>query len=426
MFEQVLTDPKTKERCSRKKFASKIHSYLAWMTERGYARRTMAQNLYPLFSFSDYLAGRGVKTIEEIPAYVSSFVHSWVQKSKRKRKTKDPRRLGKEVTHYIKSFLRFLEKTGELKPSLAPPSDLDSSLQKILTDFVSFYRTERGLAEPTLSLYSLYVRRFLAHVQTLGDHPCSQWNRQILYDYLSKEGMRVGRRGMHCVCSALRSLFRFLQVQGQPLAPGLATFPRPRIYRQESLPRFLHADQIQQVLESVDRTTKPGVRDYAILMLLIAYGMRGAEVARLTLDDLDWVASKIYLKNRKTRRSDVLPLSVPAGEAIIEYLRKGRPQTGLRQLFFSLPAPIRPLRSGSSVSRIAKKYLLVSGIPLPGRPGAHLFRHSLAHRLLAEGMPYKVIGDFLGHLSASSTSVYLKVDMEGLAQVALNDGEDVL
>jgi len=154
--------------------------------------------------------------------------------------------------------------------------------------------------------------------------------------------------------------------------------------------------------------------------------MRAAEVARLTLDDLDWGASKIYLKNRKTRRSDVFPLSVSAGEAIIEYLRKGRPQTGLRQLFFSLPAPMRPFRSGKPVTRIAKKYLLASGIPLPDRPGAHLFRYSLAHQLLAGGMSYKVIGDFLGHFRASSTSVYLKIDLEGLAQVALNDGEDVL
>lgn len=238
--------------------------------------------------------------------------------------------------------------------------------------------------------------------------------------------MRVSRRGMHCVCSALRSLFRFLQVQGQSLTPGLCAFPRPRIYTQESLPRFLHADQVQRVLESVDRTTKPGTRDYAILVLLVVYGMRAAEVARLTLDDLDWMAGKIYLKNRKTRRSDVFPLNVSAGEAIIEYLRKGRPQTVLRQLFFSLPAPIRPLRSGSSVSRIVKKYLRASGIPLPDRPGAHLFRYSVAHRLLAGGLPYKVIGDFLGHFSASSTSVYLKVDTEGLIQVALNDGEDVL
>jgi integrase/recombinase XerD len=426
MFEQVLTDPRTKDRYGEKKFALVIHSYLTWMQQKGYTATTMSKRLFLLSSFNDYLAGHGVKDIKEIPAYLFSFERSRVQKSKRKGSTKDPRRLGKEVNAYLRHFLRFLEETGQLEPSPAPVSGLDPSLQKILTDFVSFYRTERGLAEATLSLYSLYVRRFLAHVEAIGDLPCSEWSRQTLYDYLKKEGMTIGRRAMHCVCSALRSLFRFLQVQGYPLPPGLDNFPRPRIYAQEPLPRFLHADQVQRVLESVDQTTKLGIRDYAILLLLIVYGMRGAEVARLSLDDLDWVAGKIHLRNRKTRRSDVFPLNAPAGEALVEYLQKARPPTDQRQLFFSLPAPIRPLRSGSSVSRIARKYLLASGIPLPDRPGAHLFRHSLAQRLLAAGMPYKVIGDFLGHFSVSSTSVYLKIDLDGLSQVALNDGEELL
>lgn len=426
MFEQVLTDPRTKARYAEKKFAFVVHSYLTWMQQKGYTRTTLSKRLFLLSSLNDYLAGRGIKDIKEIPAYLSSFARSRVRKSKRKGRTKDPRRLGKEVNAYLRHFLRFLQETGQLEPSPAPVSGLDPSLQKILTDFVSFYRSERGLAEPTLSLYSLYVRRFLAYVEAIGAFPCSKWSRQTLYDYLNQEGMTICRRGMQCVCSALRSLFRFLQVQGHPLAPGLDTFPRPRIYAQESVPRFLHADQVQRVLESVDRTTKAGIRDYAILALLMAYGMRGAEVARLSLDDLDWVAGKIHLRHRKTRRSDIFPLSTPAGEALVEYLQKARPQTDLRQLFFSLPAPIRPLRSGSAVSRIARKYLLASGIPLPDRAGAHLFRHSLAHRLLAAGMPYKVIGDFLGHFSSSSTSVYLKVDLDGLTQVALNDGEELL
>jgi site-specific recombinase XerD len=95
-------------------------------------------------------------------------------------------------------------------------------------------------------------------------------------------------------------------------------------------------------------------------------------------------------------------------------------------VFLCLSAPIRPFRSGSTVSTIARKYLLASGVPLPDRAGAHLFRHTFAHQLLTSGMPYKFIGDFLGHSSVSSTSVYLKVDIDQLRQVGLNDGEDVL
>jgi len=327
----------------------------------------MCKRLYLLASFSDYLSRHGINTdtLEEIPSYVSSFVHNCVQKSKKKRRTKDPRRLFKEVNRHVEKFCRFLELTGALTPSSAPQSDLNGSFEELVTDYVSFSREELGLAKETIRLYLFYVRRFLAHAQTAEAFLCSQWSLQNIYDYLIKEGATTGRRGMHCVCSALRSLFRFLRIRGQSVAPGLETFPRPRIYTQESLPRFLTADEVQQVIKSVDRTTKRGVRDFAILMLLICYGMRASEVVRLSLDDLDWSGGKIHLRNRKTRRSDVFPLSVPAGEALVEYFRKVRPKTDLRQVFLTLHAPVRPFASGSQVSSISRKYLVAAGIPLP-------------------------------------------------------------
>jgi len=426
MFEDILKDQETKDRYSKKAFAREIDLYLNWMHQQGYAPNTMRKRLFGLIRFSDYLDRHGVKAIEAVPLHAGPFVTAWVRKSKRKGETKNPERLAREVNSDVRQFLGFLEGIGKIKADPVPASGLDSSLQKIFTEFADFYRTERGLAEPTINLYSLYVHRFLIHVQTTGVLACSQWNRQTLYDYLTKEGVRTGRRGMHCVCSALRSLFRFLLIKGQPLTPGLNTFPRPRIYTQESLPRFLHADQVQQVLKSVDRTTPQGIRDYAILVLLISYGMRASEVVRLSLDDLDWAGGKIHLKNRKTRRSDVFPLTAQPGEAILEYLQKVRPGTKLRQVFLSLFAPFRPFYAGNVVSSIARKYLLASGVPLPDRVGAHLFRHSFSHQLLASGMSYKFIGDFLGHSSVSSTSVYLKVDIDRLRQVGLNDGEDLL
>lgn len=425
MFKQLLTDPETINMYSQKSFAPAMHSYLTWMEEKGYAKETMRKHLFLLASFSDYLTSQGINTIEEIPACVFSFVANRVQESQRKDRTKDPAKLTKELNCYLKQFIRFLKATPEGGDFPAPGRNLDAFFKKVLTDFMAFCRRDRGLAEPTINLYSLYVSRFLLHAQTAGFFLSSQWNFEIVYDYLKKEGATTDRRGMHCVCSSLRNLFRFLRIKGHSLAHGLDKFPRPRIYARESLPRFLQADQVQRTLASVDRTTAQGIRDYAVLMLLTAYGMRAAEVARLSLDDLDWVGGKIHLRNRKACRNDVFPLSIPAGEAIIEYLRNVRPKTPLRQVFLCLHAPIRPIRSGR-VSAIARKYLVASGIPLPDRPGAHLFRHTLAHQLLDAGMPYKVIGDFLGHFNASSTIVYLKIDLDGLGQVALNDGEDVL
>jgi len=426
MFKQLLTNPEAINRYSQSRFAPSLNSYLTWMKENGYARETMRKRLFLLASFSDYLDSQGVNTIENSPSYVSSFVTNWVHESQKKQRTKDPVRLSRELACWLNQFIRFFDKPCVVENNPASAAGLDPSFRETLTDYVTFCRKDCGLAEPTISLYSLYASRFLTHTQTSGVLLPPRWNRQTVYDYLKKEGETTGRRGMNSVCSALRSLFRFLQIEGHSLQAGLDKFPRPRIYTLESLPRFLQVDQVKRTLESVDRATDRGIRDYAILILLITYGMRAAEVARLSLDDLDWIGGKIHLRNRKSRRNDVFPLSIPAGEAIVEYLQSVRPKTALRQMFLCLQAPIRPIRSGSHVSAIARKYLIASGIPLPSRAGAHLFRYTLAHQLLDSGTPYKVIGDFLGHLSASSTSVYLKIDLAGLEQVALNDGEDVL
>ncbi len=426
MFENVLTDSRAMDRYGRKAFAPQVHAYLNRLEEMGYSGNTVRKRLFLLSRFNDYLSKRGVNRVEEMPVHVSSFVRYWIRKSQRLGRSKDPQRLAAEVGCYVQVFLRFLAATGELDLPADPRSKLAPASDEILSDFLIYLRTERGLAEATISLYELYVRRFLRHTAAAGVVQPSQWSRQILFAHLKQEGLGTGRKGMNGVCSALRSLFRFLRMESHPLEGGLETFPRPRIYRQESQPGFLHAEQVQRVLQSVDRSTKQGMRDYAILMLLVTYGIRAAEVARLRLDDLDWAGSKIHFRNRKNRSEDIFPLNVPTAETLVEYLQKARPRTCFRELFLTVHAPIRPFRSGSTISIIARKHLLASGVRCPYRPGAHVFRHSCAHRLLSLGFPYKTVGDFLGHSSASSTSAYLKMDIQELRQVAENDGEDPL
>ncbi len=426
MFENVLTDPRAIDRYGQKAFAPQIHAYLTRLEEMGYSENTVRKRLSLLSCFSDYLSKRGVTCVEEMPVHVSAFVRYWTRRSQRLRRTKNEHRLAKEVDCYVHLFLRFLAATGELDLPTDPRIELEPASEEILAYFLGHLRTERGLAEPTISLYEHYVRRFLRHTTAAGVVEPSKWSRQILFDYLKQEGSHTGRKGMNGVCSALRSLFRFLRMESHPLREGLETFPRPRIYRQESQPRFLHAEQVQRVLQSVDRSTKQGLRDYAIVMLLVTYGIRAAEVARLRLDDLDWAGGKIHFRNRKNRSGAIFPLKGPTAESLVEYLQRARPQTCFREFFLSVRAPIRPFRSGSNVSTIARKRLLASGISCPYRSGAHVFRHTCAHRLLSLGLPYKIVGDFLGHSSSSSTSAYLKMDIRELRQVAENDGEDLL
>jgi site-specific recombinase XerD len=198
----------------------------------------------------------------------------------------------------------------------------------------------------------------------------------------------------------------------------------PQVYRLSSIPRSISWEDVNRVLASVERRTEAGRRDYAILLLLVTYGLRGREIAALTLDDIDWRRERLAVPERKAGHSTAFPLSAVVGEAILDYLRRGRPKTTDRQLFLRAVAPRRPI-GPAAVSSLARKYLLRAGIDVP-RPGSHTLRHSAVQRLVDADFDLKTIGDFVGHRSARSTAVYAKVAVEALREVSLGSGEEVL
>jgi site-specific recombinase XerD len=192
-----------------------------------------------------------------------------------------------------------------------------------------------------------------------------------------------------------------------------------------TIPRSISWDEVNQVLAGVDRRTPAGRRDHAILLLLVTYGLRAREVAALTLDDIDWKHDRLAVPERKANHSTAFPLSPVVGEAILDYLRNGRPETTDRHVFFRAVAPHRPIGSAAVSSR-ARHYLLQAGVTVP-RPGSHTLRHSAVQRLVDANLDLKTIGDFIGHRSPRSTEIYAKVHVEALRQVALGgDGEQVL
>jgi site-specific recombinase XerD len=174
----------------------------------------------------------------------------------------------------------------------------------------------------------------------------------------------------------------------------------------------------------VDRRTVAGRRDYAILLLLVTYGLRGREVAALTLDDIDWTRDRLAIPERKAGHSTAFPLSATVGAALLDYLQQGRPRTTDRDVFFRAVAPREPI-GAAAVSSLARAYILKAGVEVP-RPGSHTLRHSAVQRLVDADFDLKTIGDLVGHRTARSTEIYAKVAVEALREVALGDGEEVL
>jgi site-specific recombinase XerD len=239
-----------------------------------------------------------------------------------------------------------------------------------------------------------------------------------------RSGAGLARSTVRGRCGALRVFLRFCYREGIVERDLCDAIGWPQVYRLSTVPRSISWDEVGQVLDGVDRRTPVGKRDYAILLLLVTYGLRGREVAALVLDDIDWRHDRLAVPARKAGHSTAFPLAASVGAAIADYLQHGRPDTNDRHVFMRAVAPVEPIRA-AAVSGCARRHLLKAGIDVP-RPGAHTLRHTAVQRLVDAQFPLKTIGDFIGHRSPRSTEVYAKVDVARLRQVAMGDGEEVL
>jgi len=184
---------------------------------------------------------------------------------------------------------------------------------------------------------------------------------------------------------------RYLHREGVISGDLSSTVEAARVYRLAKVPREITVDEVKQMLGGVDRQTVIGRRDYAILLLLVTYGLRAREVAALTLDNLDWRHDRLRIPERQAGHSTAYPLSPLVGEAIIEYLKDGRPKTTSRHVFLHVTYPRGPITHVAVAPRAAH-YLHKAGIAVT-RAGSHTLRHTCVQRLVDAGWPWKQIGD---------------------------------
>jgi len=220
------------------------------------------------------------------------------------------------------------------------------------------------------------------------------------------------------VVAHLRGFLRFLVAMGEG-SPGLAdTIDTPRVYRHEQLPRSLPWPTVTALLESIDRSTSVGLRDYTMLLLIAAYGLRIGEIASLALEDIHWREGWLQVPRPKTRSAIRLPLTDTVASALVHYLRTARPkEVAWRHLFLRSRAPMGPL-TPTAVSMAFHRWAERCPLEIPFF-GAHCLRHSYAVHLLRSGACLKTIGDLLGHRDMESTTVYLRLATEDLREVAL-------
>ena len=240
------------------------------------------------------------------------------------------------VGHALR-WLRFADMFAE-EPCLPRHAHADE-----VAIFARWMRTERGWAEATVRSCCDAVDQFFDRLDdcggTLDSVRIDAIDGQIAYWH----ARGLGRATIRCYAKHLRSFFRFAEDRGWCMA-GLADgILAPRFHPGETIPKGLNRDEVVRLLATTEGDRPADIRNRAILMLLIAYGLRAGEVAGLRLDDLDWAEERLQVRRPKPGRTHHYPLSRGVGKAILRYIREVRPQRPERALFLKLYAPIRPM-----------------------------------------------------------------------------------
>lgn len=383
---------------------SYINAYAAEMRGKGYPQQTIELHIRLIADFSQWLAKRRI-TAREVSAEL--FQRYLRARARRRRPT------GSEC-RALRWLLDLLVREGVV-PELAPPAATPADL--LAREFHFYLRQERALASTTQSYYVTFVSEFLRARFGAGPVALSCLCARDVTGFVQRRAANIRSRRVQLMTTSLRSFLRFAQYRGDIDKDLAACVPAVANWKLSTIPRALPAHQVELVLDSIDRKTGMGRRDYAILLVLARLGLRAGEIQALTLEDLDWKEGLIRVRGKGGRYAQ-LPLPTDVGEAIADYLRNGRPNASSRCVFLRMRAPIDGFKGQCGIGSIVKHALARAGVDAP-RKGAHQFRHGLASQMLQRGASLSEIGELLRHRSPQTTAIYAKVDLASLSTLAL-------
>jgi integrase len=309
----------------------------------------------------------------------------------------------------------FLSEQQLLRCERVKPS---SCTERQIESLATYLREVRGLRPLTIVGHCRRVRLFLQFLR-LDKRPSALAHVESaqIDAFLCRCAKTNNRFSMQQIVGSLRTFLRRLHAEGVLREPLHQQIDTPRTYRLEQLPRAWPWDQILALLRSVDCSNPGSLRDFTLLYLAACYGLRSGELVHLTLDDIDWRASILTVRQTKIKQTLLLPLSEESRAVLARYLSAGRPHSFCRELFLRRRAPVGPL-AATAVHDILERRVALSGLRLP-LLGSHALRHSFAVHLLRQGVSLPAIGAALGHRDGESTAIYLRLAIADLREVGL-------
>lgn len=380
-----------------------LQDLCAWLEARGYPPNAIGRRIEAAPFLDEWLRHR---QIESLAGCTAAQVRACLPRQKR---------WTPQIAYALgRSLLAYLDERGELASPPQTPSE------RLIHAYRAHLERVRGLATSSVRRHARLAGDFLRFLRHDDDeHRLPQVQVAEVEAFVANVSARVGRITLQKVVAILRSFLRFLAICGETPTGLDRHLDSPRYHRGERLVRALPWNDVQALLDAIDRSTVKGCRDYAMLLLIATYGLRVSEVASLGLDDIEWRALVIRVPRPKIGAPLAVPLTDEVATALVAYLRHRSRQTTERRLFLRVRAPHGPIES-TAVCDAFDVWAARASVRMPGLGGPHCLRHGLAMHLLRQGTSLKTIGDLLGHRSVESTGIYLRLDVEDLRDVALS------
>lgn len=398
------------------KFISQIDPAVerVWRENRCLTEGTIALYRMWVRRFVEHCRAKNLEINSQLtPAGIDAFVSRYSRMRKR-----DPRKTFLGAHSALGTWAAALTTLGVSLPVWNEIPEASSSLPPLLREFAQHLHEHRGNPAGTIHKKVVHVGKLLAflHVHRRSARQARLTDIDAFLIECRKQYARATAADMAC---SARSFMRFMLSSGRMTVDLASSIVGPIVRPAERPHRALPWEDVQRILRAIDRSTRCGRRDYALLLMMSTYGMGAGEIIRLMLDDVDWQAATVRVHRPKTGAEFLLPLLPAVSRALANYLRRGRPvHAQTRNLFITMCAPHKALACSVTIRHILHTHARRAGVSAPFL-GTHVLRHTHACRQMELGTPAKLIGDILGHRDPESTSAYLRVSTEGLRQMAL-------
>lgn len=387
--------------------------FAAHLKTKRYSQHWGKEVLGKCCQFNSFLIDQGIMTCRKLnESLVDSFLTLYLANTPSGNASYSPRTTARQA---LKLLFLYLIEAGVLKPEKT--EKIQKPYDWLLDPFLIYLAMECELSKGTIERHRVLVSSFLELLgQKSARNRFKTLRAEIVEQCLSRH-LKESTCNRESRSSSLRRFFGYCAARRYSRMDFSGLIPPTRRYRFASLPKGMEDSALDRVLRSIDTSTPTGARDYAIMVLMMAYGLRGISVAALLLDDIDWRRSRIRIRAQKGGKEVTVPLMESVGDALIQYLRHRSNQTPFREIFLSVKAPVRILNS-LMISHLVREYMKKAGLTTSGI-GSRTLRHSWAIRALANDSPIKSIADVLGHRYIDTTFIYAKADLNSLREVAL-------